>query len=86
MQVVPRLNIVNPCRLTLYGDLFLGVDDLGDVFLFLRSAQLVNYQVAKSIYRISNLIDVLVKKLIRICSLSDLPVTRAPTFWTIFTD
>ena len=36
------------------------------VFLFLRSAQLVNYQVAKSIYLFSNQIDVLVRKLIRI--------------------
>jgi hypothetical protein len=83
--VVPRPKIVNPCRLMRYKDFLSPVDDSVDVLLFLSSAQLVNYQVAKSIYRISNLIDVLFKKLIRICSLSDLPVTRAPTFWTIFT-
>ena len=61
----------------IYRDSFFWVDDSDDVLLFLRSAQLVNNQVAKSIYRISNLIDVLVKKGIRICSLSDMPVTLA---------
>ena len=36
VQVVPHPQIVNPCRLMLYGDLFLGVDDFVDDFRNLK--------------------------------------------------
>ena len=71
VQVVPRLCIVNPCRLILYGDLFLVVDEINDGF---GNCQIVNNQVAKLILWISDLMDVLVK--IRLFSINHFSISR----------
>ena len=57
-QVVPRLKIVSPCRLTFCRGFLVGVDDFVDGF---ENRQIFNYQVAKLIMWIFDLIDVLVK-------------------------
>ena len=62
MKVVPRLCIVNPCRLILYGDLFLVVDEIDDGF---GNCQIVNNQVTKLILWIFYLMD----ELLKICQL-----------------
>ena len=57
-QVVPRHQIVNPCRLPLYRDLFFKMMIYDNDF---ENRQIFNYQVAKLIMWIFDLIDVLVK-------------------------